>query len=61
MLVEEQRMQHTKFQGHRPFGSEEEDCLRFLAYMGWRPSGSCDLNHLNELSFSHPKNAPYEI
>ena len=22
-------MLHTKFQGHRPFGSGEEDCLRF--------------------------------
>ena len=25
---------HTKFQGHRPFGSREEDFLRFLPYMG---------------------------
>ena len=27
-------MLHTKFQGHRPFGSREEDFLRFLPYMG---------------------------
>ena len=27
-------MLHTKFQGHRPFGSREEDFLRFLLYMG---------------------------
>ena len=27
-------MPHTKFQGHQPFGSEEEDCLLFLPYMG---------------------------
>ena len=27
-------MLHTKFQGHQPFGSAEEDFLRFLAYMG---------------------------
>ena len=27
-------MMHTKFQGHRPFGSGEEDFLRFLPYMG---------------------------
>ena len=28
-------MLHTKFQGHGPFGSgEEEDFLRFLPYMG---------------------------
>ena len=25
---------HTKFQGHRPFGSGEEDFLRLLPYMG---------------------------
>ena len=27
-------MLHTNFQGHRPFGSGEEDFLRFLPYMG---------------------------
>ena len=27
-------MLHTKFQGHRPFGSREEDFLRFLPCMG---------------------------
>ena len=27
-------MLHTKFQGHQPFGSGEEDFLRFLQYMG---------------------------
>ena len=26
-------MLHTKFQGHQPFGSGEEDFLRFLPYM----------------------------
>ena len=26
-------MLHTNFQGQRPFGSEEEDCLKFLPYM----------------------------
>ena len=26
-------MLHTKFQGHRSFGSEEEDVLRFLSDM----------------------------
>ena len=25
---------HTKIQGHRPFGSGEEDFLKFLPYMG---------------------------
>ena len=27
-------MLHIKFQGHLPFGSGEEDFLRFLPYMG---------------------------
>ena len=27
-------MLHTKFRGHQPFGSGEEDILRFLPYMG---------------------------
>ena len=27
-------MLHTKFQGHRPFRSGEEYCLRFLPYVG---------------------------
>ena len=31
-VVLEHSMLHTKFQGHRPFGSGEEDFLRFLPY-----------------------------
>ena len=27
-------MLHAKFQDHRTAGSGEEDCLRFLPYMG---------------------------
>ena len=27
-------MLHTKFQGHRPLGSGQEEFLRFLPYMG---------------------------
>ena len=27
-------MLHTKFKGHWPFGSREEDFLKFLPYMG---------------------------
>ena len=53
-------MQHTKFQGHWPFGSGEEDFLRFLPYIGmvailvmWP--------RLNKLLFPHPREAPYEI
>ena len=34
LVVLEQPMLHTKFQGHMSFGSGEEDFLRFLPYMG---------------------------
>ena len=33
LAVLEHPMLHTKLQSHRPFGSGEEDFLRFLAYM----------------------------
>ena len=31
-------MLHTMFQGHCSIGSEEEDFLRFLPYMGMAPT-----------------------
>ena len=34
LLVFEYPMVHINFQGHRPFGSAEEDFLRFLPHMG---------------------------
>ena len=34
LVVLEHPILHTKFQGHRPFGSGEDDFLRFLPYMG---------------------------
>ena len=34
LVVLKHPMLHTKIQGHRPFGSGEEDFLRFLPYMG---------------------------
>ena len=34
LVVLTYKMLHTKFQGHRSIGSEEEDFLRFLPYMG---------------------------
>ena len=33
LVVLEHQMLPTKFQGHQPFDSGEEDCLRFLLYM----------------------------
>ena len=57
-------MLHAKFQDHRTSGFGEEDILRFLPYIwAWRPSWSCDLDHLHvyKLSFPLPKEAPYKI
>ena len=34
LVVLDHPMAHTKIQGHRPFGSGEEEFLRFLPYMG---------------------------
>ena len=51
-------MLHAKFQGNWPSGSGEEDFLRFWA---WRPSWSCDLDHLYKLLFPPPKEAPHKI
>ena len=33
----------------------------FYHIWAWRPSWSCDQEHLNKLSFPHPKESPYEI
>ena len=54
-------MLHTKFQGHRPFISGEEDFLRFLHIWAWQPPWSCDLDRLNKLTIPHSKEAPHEI
>ena len=44
-------MLHTKSQGHRPYGSGEED----FHIWAWRPSWSCDHDHSNKLLFPRPK------
>ena len=55
-------MLHTKFRKNRPAGSEEEDfVLGFYHILAWRPSWSCDLDHLHKLSFPLPKDAPHKI
>ena len=50
-------MQHTKFQGHRPVVPEKKIFKRFYYLWAWRSSWSCDLDHMNKLSFPHPKEA----
>ena len=54
-------MLHTKFQGHRPFGSREKDFLRFLPYMGMAAILVMWPGPFEQLSFSHLMEAPYEI
>ena len=54
-------MLHTNIQGHRPFGSREDDFFRFYHIWAWRPSWSCDLDHLIKLSIPHPMEVPYKI
>ena len=51
-------MLHAKFQDHRTSGSGEKD---FYYIWAWWPSWSCDLDHLNKLSFPLTKEAPNEI
>ena len=51
-------MLQTKFQGHWPLDSREED---FFTIWAWWPSWSCDLNNLNKLSFPHPKETTNKI
>ena len=50
----ESPMLHTKFRGNFPNGSEDEDFLRVLPYMGWLPSRLCDQEAANKFSFPHP-------
>ena len=56
-------MLRTKFQGHRPLDSREEEFLRILPYMGMVANKwfICDLNNLNKLSFPHAKETPHKI
>ena len=58
----ESPMIHAKFQDHRTSGSGEKKIFKgFYRIWAWRPSWSCDLDHLNKLSFPLPKEAPYKI
>ena len=54
-------MLHTKFQGHRPFGSGEEDFEGFYYIWAWRPSWPCDQDRLIKLSFPHPMETSEDI
>ena len=49
-------MLHTKFCGNRPTGSGEEDFLKgFYHIWAWRPSWSCDQDHVKEIHFLVPE------
>ena len=54
----ESPMLHAKFQDHRTSGSREEG---FYHIWAWRPSWSCDMDHLYKLWFPLPKDALHKI
>ena len=54
-------MLHTKFQGHQPFGSGEDDSLRFLPYMSMVAILVMWPGPFEHISFPHPIEVPYEI
>ena len=54
-------MLHAKFQDQRLYGSREEDFKGFYLIWVWRPSWSCDLDHLYKNSSTLPKENPHEI
>ena len=45
----------------RSTGSREDFFCDFYHIWAWRPSWSCDLDHLYKLSFPLPKDAPHEV
>ena len=47
-------MLHAEFQDHRTSGSGE-DFYGFYHIWAWRPSWSCDLDHLYKLYFPFPR------
>ena len=51
-------MLHAKFHIHRTYGSREENFKGFYHIWAWRPSWSCDLDHLFKLSFPLHQGAP---
>ena len=51
----------AKFQGHQPFDSRENIFNGFYHIWAWQPAWSCDMDHLNKISFPHPKEATDKI
>ena len=51
---------HAKYHDHRK-SSVGKDFKGFCHIWTWRPSWSCDLDDLYNLSFPFPKEAPHEI
>ena len=54
-------MLYAKLEDHRTSGSGEEDFKSFYHIWAWRPSWSCDLDHLHKLSFPLPKKILHKI
>ena len=54
-------MLHDEFHDHKTSGSGEEDFKGFNYILAWRPSWSCDLDHLYKLSFLLFKEVSHKI
>ena len=57
----ESMMLHAKFQDQRTSWYGEEDFKAFNHMWAWRPSWSCDLDHLYKLLLSLPKETPHKF
>ena len=53
-------MLHSKFQGHRPL-VPQKIFKGFYHIWAWRTHWSCEMDHLNKLSFPHPMEDTNEI
>ena len=54
-------MQHAKFQDRRFLVLKEKIFTMFYDIWAWRPSWSCDLDHLYKPSFSLSEDIPHTI
>ena len=61
LVVLDHPMLHFKFKGHRPFGSREEDFLKFLSYMGMAAILVMWPGPFEQMFVPHPMDAPYII
>ena len=54
-------MPHAKSHDHRTISSVGKDFESFYHIWAWRPSWSCELDHLYILTFDLPIKGPHKI